>query len=270
MSDVHRSPAAQLRARSRAEAVAPGTRARLPRGRLIRAYLLALVAPVATAIAVTPWRVDHGRTMAIILMVPVAVVATLGATGPGLVSAVVAGLAYDLLLAAPYNSFAIANPDETITMITLVSVGLLVGWLASRVVRLGAQTTSRDLELRHIIEFALSASSDSEPDTLIEAAGAHIAAVLDLESCTWTAGPFDGAEPRLLPDGSLMGPLVDLGTDRAQLPAECVMPVVTDDHRLGYFRLRPRPGTIVSMEERRTVTTIGQLLAAHLGPTAGA
>lgn len=113
-------------------------------------------------------------------------------------------------------------------------------------------------------DFALEATTAPSSAALIESAGRHISAVIGLERCTWMEGTDLGVSTLLLPDGSLMGPLSDLGADRAHLPAQCAMPVGVENLHLGGFRLTPRPDAIVSAEERRTAAAIGQLLAAHL------
>lgn len=252
------------RSRLRPETVEPGARARVPRRRLTQAYALAVVLPLLTAALSIPFRDEHGRTAAIILVVPVVLVATLGATGPALVAALVAGIAYDIFLTEPYNNVAIDDPDEVVAMVALVAVGLIVGWLAARVSRLGARASGRDTELRHLTEFSLATTTEIDPAELINRAAAHILGVLDLAACEWTPGPHSAPGPVLLPDGGLMGYLTELSPDRAQLPPGCVLPAITHDTELGSFLLTPNPGSVTSYEERRTAATIAQLLAAQL------
>lgn len=265
MNNPRFSPASrQTRTRLRPETVEPGARTRLPRRRLTEAYTLAVGLPLATAALSIPFRQEHGRTVAIILVVPVVVVATLGATGPALIAALVAGIAYDVFLTAPYNTVAIDDPDEIAAMIALIAVGLIVGWLASRVARLGARATGRSTELRHLTEFSLFTTTTTEPAQLIDQASRHIAAVLNLASCTWRPGPHSESGPVLLPHGGLMGFVTELSPDRAQLPTGCVLPAYVQDNEIGRFVLDPIPGTVTSYEERRTATTIAQLLAAQL------
>jgi K+-sensing histidine kinase KdpD len=236
----------------------------------VRAYGLAVALPVLFALLFLPFREDHGRTAAIVLVVPVVLVATMGATGPAIVAAVVAGLAYDLFLTEPYFTFVIDDPDEVVAMAALLAVGLIVGWLSSRIVRLGASARGRRNELAHLIEFSQAAATAIAPAALIQDAGRHVAAVLDLESCEWQPGPHHSDEPVLLPDGSMMGYLSDLGPDRAQLPRHSVVHAAAGDRRVGSFVLTARAGAVTSVEERRTAATIVQVLAGRLAADAAA
>lgn len=261
--DERRPPTSRERlGRSRPERADAGALARVPRGRLLRAYALAIALPVLTAVVLVPFRDDHASTAAIVLVVPVVVIGTLGATGPAVLAALVSGLAFDVLLVEPYNRVVIDDPDEVVAMVALMVVGVAVGVLASRLVRLGARASSRGAELDHLITFATSASDD--PSELVDAASRHVQALLDLDSCAWTSGAHDGREPVLLPGGGVMGYLTDLSPDRAQLPPVSVLPVTADDVRLGCFVLTSRAGSLTSLEERRTAATIAHLLAGRL------
>ena len=89
--------------------------------------MLAVVLPVVVAVAMIPVRVDHGRAAVLALVLPVVLVALLGATGPAVVAAATSVLAYDLFLAEPYYSFAIEDTDEVVAAATLLVVALVVG-----------------------------------------------------------------------------------------------------------------------------------------------
>jgi K+-sensing histidine kinase KdpD len=118
------------------------------------AYVLAVVLPAATALLLIPFREEHGRTLAIMLVVPVIAIAAVGATGPAVVAAITAGVAYDVFLTAPYQQFVFDDPDDVVAMITLIAVGLFVGVLSSRVVMLAARDATRHIELDHLVAFS--------------------------------------------------------------------------------------------------------------------
>jgi hypothetical protein len=250
--------------RQRPETVEPGERAQVSRRRLAGAYVLALTLPAVTAAALIPFRADHGRAMAIILVVPVVLVATLGATGPAVVAALSAGLAYDVFLTEPYNRFVIDDPDDITAAIILVLVGLVVGVLNSRLVRTSARDAARRVELDHLLTFAQTTTTHPDETRLVADACAHISAVLDLEDCRWRGGYHGRAGAVLLPDGNVIGDLGGLEPDRARLPRDLELPARAGDTELGRFILTPRRGSVASFEERRTAATIAQLFASAL------
>ena len=110
--------------------------------------------PVVTAIALIPVRVDHARVALLVLVLPVVLVALLGTTGPAIVAAACAVLAFDFFLAEPYYSFAIEDADEIVAAATLFVVALVVGVLNARLVRARIRDSARRDELRNLIAFA--------------------------------------------------------------------------------------------------------------------
>lgn len=247
--------------RGRPETVEPGERATVTARKLVVAYALAIVLPAATAAMLIPFRADHDRTTAIVLVVPVVLVAVLGATGPALTAAVSAAVTYDLLLTQPYYQPVIDDPDEVVATITLVVVGATVGLLSSRLVRITARDAARRTELRHLLDFARATALYHGPDELADSACDHISAVLGLRTCRWHAGYHGGGGAILHADGSVSGNLGVLEPDRAELPHAVELPAVTGATELGRFILTPMSGRITSWEERRTAATIAQLFA---------
>ncbi|MET0911088.1 MAG: DUF4118 domain-containing protein, partial [Ilumatobacteraceae bacterium] len=135
------------RSRERPETIHPGERSRFSVRRRVTAYVLAVLLPIAVGVAMIPFRVDHGRVAVLVLVIPVVVVALLGATGPAIVAAATAALVYDLVLVEPYYSLAIEDADEVVAAVTLLVVGVVVGVLSARLVRLSVRESTRRDEL---------------------------------------------------------------------------------------------------------------------------
>ena len=244
----------------------PGERGVLPARRLALAYVLALVLPWLVAGALIPLRADHGRTMAIVLVVPVIVTALFGATGPAVVSAISAGVAYDVLLTRPYYRLVIRDSDDVVAAVVLVVVGLTVGVLSSRVVHLAARSAARESELEQLVGFANAVAASTPDEELEREACVRIAAVLGLRECIWAPGYRGRDRPVLMPDGTIMGYQSALNPDRAKLPAETELVAATGSHELGRFVLTAGD-SVTSYEERLTAATIASLYAAAVGAT---
>ncbi|HEX6416931.1 MAG TPA: DUF4118 domain-containing protein [Acidimicrobiales bacterium] len=269
--DLTVGPARRPR-RQRPETAEPGERGVLGAPRLLAAYALAVVLPVATAAALVPVRDDHGRTTAIVLVLPVVVVAVLGATGPAVVAALAAGLAYDVLLTEPYHHVVISDTDDVVAALTLVAVALAVGLLSSRLIRLTARDTARRGELRHLLAFAHAATTPRTDAELTTEACRDIAAVLGLRECRWQPGYHGTAAPVLQPTGEISGYLTGLEADRAQLPPRVELPAVAGTVELGRFVLTSTGDHASSVEERLTAATIAALFANAMvdQPSSGA
>jgi len=247
------------RTRERHETIQPGERSRISARRRAVAYVLAVVLPVIVATAMIPFRVDHGRVAVLVLVVPVVVVALLGATGPAVVAALCAALAYDFLLVEPYYTFAIEDTDEVVAALTLLLVGVVVGVLSGRLVRLSVRESTRRDELRHLVDFIRANSEDRDAAELGTIACGHIAAVLNLTGCVWQPGQEPATGPILLGDGNLMGLVSELGSDRAVLPDRVELPVWRENRQLGRFILTATPRHVVSYEERVIAAAIAEL-----------
>ena len=241
------------------ETIQPGDRSRLPARRRVAAYVLAVVLPLLTAVAMIPFRVDHGRVAVLVLVLPVVVVALLGAVGPAIVAAITAVLAYDLFLAEPYYSLPIDDPDEIVAAVTLFAVALVVGVLNARLVRLRARESARRDELQHLVAFSRVVIGERDPEVLVGAACGSLTSVLDLQHCEWQPGVSESTRPMLLPDGNLMGRIIDFNADRATLPDPLEIPGWVDGAMFGRFVVTPKHGHVVSYEERITAATIAQL-----------
>ncbi len=259
MTDMEQQRRTALTRRAGFETSQPGDRSRLPLRRRIWAYLLAIVLPMLTAAAMIPLRIDHGRVAVLVLVIPVVVVALLGAVGPAVVAAASAVLAYDLFLVEPYYNLAIADTDEIVAAVTLFAVALVVGVLSARLVRFHERDSARREELRHLIAFARVVTAAGDRALLTDAACEHITSVLNLRRCTWQPGEGESTAPILMPDGNLMGRLSDLNPDRATLPANVEIPVRVDGVLVGRFALVPTTRHVASYEERLTATTIAEL-----------
>lgn len=256
-----KAPSIRSAAHERPEIVVPGERSRLPAPRLATAYVTALVVPLLLAAAMIPFRAEHARTLPLVLVVPVVAVALLGATGPAVVAACSAGLAYDVLLTSPYYRLAIHDSDDVVAAVTLLVVGLAVGVLSSRLMHHATSASARRVEIRHLVQFTQQATAGVPADELAVSASEHLTAVLGLRACEWRPGPGGGDGPVLLPTGNVMGYVVTLAPDRAKLPARLELPAVVGTTEVGRFVLTPDPDRLCSFEERRTAATIATLFA---------
>ena len=102
-----------------------------PEGRPLAVRIAgAVLAPVAVTLALVPLRAHVLNTnLALVLVLVVLGAALAGGRAAGVTSALVAALAYDVFLTAPYGSLKIERSDDIETTVLLALIGLACGEL---------------------------------------------------------------------------------------------------------------------------------------------
>jgi hypothetical protein len=253
------------RERRRELAFEPTERRALGTARTLSAYLAAIVLPLGVGAAMIPWRDDLAQSTALILVLPVLLVALAGGIGPGLLAAVSATVTFDVLLTRPYLDFSIHDNDDVVAAATLLIVGAAIGAVSSRLARVDTRAGLRRRTIGQFTAFVHTVAEGGAGDEkVIHDAAIAITDILGLDRCEWRPGTGPTTAPTILPDGQLMAFVSDLSEDRAQLPHKAELPVFTNDGELGRFVLHPTAGRDVSIEERRAAAAVAQLLAYEL------
>lgn len=247
--------------RRRPETAAPIERAGIARWRLTIGYVLAVVAPVAVAVAAIPFRESHQGAVTIALVLPVVLVAGLGATGPAVVAALVAAVSYGVMLTRPYYHVVIDDSDDFIAAVALGVVGIAVGMLSGQVSRLRTSDEARRRELRCFVGFSTAAAHVASLDELAEAACLALVDLLGLDGCRWHGGYHGTVAPTLHASGDLTGHAADLRSDRGRLPHHLELPAIWRGIEFGRFVLTSTNERLVSREERVTAAAIASLFA---------
>ena len=101
------------------------------------AIAVAVVAPLAAAVILLPWRGSWSNTnVALLLVVVVVAVAAIGNRAAGALAALGAAVWFDFFYTVPYQRFTIRSSADVTTFILLLAVGVTVSQLAARARRL--------------------------------------------------------------------------------------------------------------------------------------
>ncbi len=148
----------------------------LPGLRRLAAWILAVVAPVAITLGLTPFRAALGLTGALLCnLLAVLGVALLGGVLPALLATAVAVLLSDYLFVAPLHTLRVSNAVDVVALITFGIVAIAVGGLVDVLTRQGVRTAHADAEARNLARLAaramasprdLSEAVDSDPANL--------------------------------------------------------------------------------------------------------
>ena len=230
------------------------------------AVVLGLLAPLAGALVLLPWRAHLANTnVALVLVVIVVGVAAMGSRIAGALAALSSFAWFDFFFTRPYQRFSIARTADITTAVLLLLVGLAVSQLAARArrMRVLAITDAGYLELIHRAgELASSARSS---DAVVDHVKQALVGLLDLESCRFEYGSLLGQPPRLEPDGSVLAGHRQWNVDDFGFPdGDIELRTFGNGQYFGRFMLTPRPGSRPSLQARLVAASLADLTGRAL------
>jgi hypothetical protein len=231
------------------------------------AILAALVAPLAIAAVLLPFRASWSNTnVALLLVVVVVGVAATGSRTAGGVAAVWAAIWFDFFFTVPYYRFTIRSPADVTTAVLLLLTGLAVSQLAARARRLKVVAVTDAGYLGQIREIASLATSTMVPDVVADRVRAQLVGLLDLEAARFEYGSLLGHPPRLEPDGTVRVGHSRWDVDLSGLPAEEIeLRVFGNGQYHGRFMLTAKPGARPSLQARLVAVTLADMAGRAFG-----
>ena len=239
--------------------------------------VVGIPAAVGVAALMATVRSFFGTTnAALVLMIVVVAVATLGGRVAGIITALAAVVSFDFFHTQPYLSMSIDSRDDIETTVLLLLAAVLVGTIASSGRSARRREGSAQSEIRRIHRVAEAAATGSDAADVIAAAQGELGDLLGLRGCRFEALPaYDDARlPRIGRNGAVEGQTemrygrgVD-GRGGFELPADGVeLPVLARGQHIGRFVLIPTPGVAVALEQRLVAVAIADQVAAIWLPT---
>jgi K+-sensing histidine kinase KdpD len=130
---------------------------------LIATIVVAL--PIAVLEKVRP---ELSQTsIALILVLPVILIAVTQGRGPALYASIIVGLSFNFFFIGPYYSFRITRPEDIVAFVVFVTTAVLVGQLSSRLEKRVLLTEKQSKELVHVRgKFERAAAQAAEADAL--------------------------------------------------------------------------------------------------------
>ena len=232
------------------------------------AILAALVAPLAAAAILLPFRSSWSNTnVALLLVVVIVGVSAIGNRVAGALAAVGAAVWFDFFFTLPYYRFTIRSSDDVTTAVLLLAVGLAVSQLAARARRLQVVVITDEGYLAQIHDTAALSQSARSPDAVVDHVRDQLIGLLDLEGSRFEYGSLLGHPPRLEPDGTIMTGHGRWDVEQRGLPAgELELRAYGHGQYYGRYMLKPKPGAKPSLQARLVAVTLadqaGRALAA--------
>jgi K+-sensing histidine kinase KdpD len=131
-------------------------------------YLIATIAvalPIAVLEKVRPELTQ--TSIALILVLPVILVAVTQGRGAALYASILVGLSFNFFFIGPYYSFLITRPEDIVAFVVFVTTAVLVGQLSSHLEKRVLLTEKQSKELVHVRgKFERAAAQAAEADAL--------------------------------------------------------------------------------------------------------
>lgn len=232
------------------------------------AIAAALVAPLAAAAILLPFRASWPNTnVALLLVVVVVAVAAIGNRAAGAVAAIGAAVWFDFFFTLPYERFTIRSSADVTTFVLLLVAGVIVSQLAAYARRLKVVAITDAGYLAQIHQTASLTQTAKSPEDVVDHVRQQLVSLLDLQECRFEYGVLLGHPPRLEPDGTVLVGRFRWDVENAGLPrGEIELRVSGGGQYYGRFMMRPKPGSRPSLQARLVAVTLadqaGRALAA--------
>jgi K+-sensing histidine kinase KdpD len=238
----------------------------LTRDRL--AVLAGVVAPLALAAVLVPFRGSFPNTDAALAMLLVVVaVAANGNRLAGYLAAVSTAVWFDFFLTQPYERFSITRRDDIETTVLLLVIGVAVTEIAVWGRRQYATASRRAGYLEGINSAAQAVAAGGSAPALIDQINSQLTRLLSLRSCVFQYGVAGLGRPaRLHRDGSVTFGQRRWAADAEGLPQQTDLELLVEGGGIfqGRFLMTPAPGARPTLEQRLMAVAFADQVGAAL------
>jgi K+-sensing histidine kinase KdpD len=238
----------------------------LSRDRL--AVLVALVAPLALAAILVPFRASFPNTdAALALLLVVVVVAADGYRLAGYLAAVSAAVWFDFFLARPYVQFTITRRSDVETTVLLLVIGVVVTELGVWGRREHVAAGRRAGYLDGINAAAQAVAVGDSPSVLIGQVTSQLCQLLSLRSCRFEYGVAGLGHPaRLQQDGTVVAKPGTWDAILEPVPRDADTELLAESGGVlqGRFLMMPNADARPTLEQRLLAVALANQVGAAL------
>ena len=239
------------------------------------AIAAALVAPLAAAAILLPFRASWPNTnVALLLVVVVVAVAAIGNRAAGAIAAIGAAVWFDFFFTLPYERFTIRSSADVTTFVLLLVVGVAVSQLAAYARRLKVVAITDAGYLAQIHETASLTQTAGPRRMLSIMSGSSWPACWVCRSAGLSTGCCLVIRRGWSRDGTVLAGRGRWDVETVGLPGEEIeLRVFGNGQYYGRFMMRPKPGSRPSLQARLVAVTLAEQAGRALvagAPTASA
>ena len=148
-------------------------------------YILAVAAIALSTALFLPGRDTFAKGQwALIYLLVILLVASVAGTGPALLAAVLAFLAWNFFFLPPYHTLEIRDPQDWLSLVAFLVVGVIVGIQAGRMREREARALAREKETAALNRLSAAVVSQTSTEQMAESCLSEVVAVLGAESAT--------------------------------------------------------------------------------------
>lgn len=232
------------------------------------AWIVALVAPLAAAAVMVPFRAHtQASNLALVMVAVVGASVVPGFRRAALLAGVSAGLWFDFFLTRPYETFSIARTGDVQTAVLMTVVAVLVGTIAARRRKAGEKAQRSGDEVMGLYVSAQMLSAGAPARTVVETIAAQIGDLLFVAECRYDAGYPADTEPLIDRAGDLDWRGHNWSLLRHGWPSVPVsLPIDSGGEHVGRFLLSgPATGEPLTLDRLLTALALADLAGAALG-----
>ncbi|TDC90126.1 sensor histidine kinase KdpD [Saccharopolyspora aridisoli] len=170
-------------------------------------WMLAVVLPSLVTVLATTWADVAVSTDVVGYFLATTVVALVGGMAPSIAAALLAGGLFNFFLTEPRYSLMVTDPENVVTLVGMVLVGVLVAFTVDRAARLAEQAARAGTEAALLTSYARTVLTHPAPlarllEKVAENFGLTSVALLERVDDSWRVAASTGGDPCRRPDES--------------------------------------------------------------------
>ena len=213
-----------------------------------RKLLLAALGPAAVTLLALPEDHPEIAVVAMLYVLAVVIAARVAGAPGGVAASFLSFLAFNFFFTRPLHTFAVATPEDLVSLFAFLVASVIVGLLLSAALEAKAKAERRELEARLLNRMATRLLSGERTERVLDDLAGGIRDVFQLESC-------EIATPLALRRAE---------TGRRGATAPESIPLKTSQLDLGEIRLLPGKDRPLTQEDRNAISSLGMQLALAL------
>ena len=211
-------------------------------------FLVACVGPAAVTLLALLDRHPETAVVAVLYVLAVVIAARVGGAVAGIAASILSFLALNFFFTQPLHTFAVAAPEDLVSLFAFLVASVIVGLLLSAALDAKAKAERREFEARLLNQMATRLLAGERTERVLDHLAAGIRSVFQLEDCEiYTSITNSSRQPPLNFSDS-----------------EEVFPLETGTLHLGHLKLRAGRGRRLNEEETRAIRSLATQLALAL------
>ena len=210
--------------------------------------LIACAGPAVVTLLAVPERHPETAVVAVLYVLAVVIASRVAGALAGVAASILSFLALNFFFTEPVHTFAVAAPEDLVSLFAFLGASVVVGLLFSAALDAKARSERRELEARLLNRMATRLLAGEPTETVLDDVAEGIRDLFQLEACEISTTNASSSSDRR--------------ADAAGASEH--IPLKTNKLQLGHMKLRPGPGRHLSEDESKVIRSLATQLALAL------